>query len=187
MQTCADIITRALRKARIYAPGETPSDDEMNDGLDELQNLYEQWGSSGMFGRLTDVLTDDDYDAAANERILVSGGAVVTIPTSFEVDGEDVPPYDTAFIEIIDTDASIVTRYLYENGVWGAIGDLVLTDLAPLSGRGRSGLAACLAMSLAEEFGAQIGPGVQRQAAAFKTALSLKWGGDALRSTPEYF
>jgi len=59
--TCRDIITRGLRKAKVYAAGETPSDDDINDGMDELQNLYEQWISNGMFGRLSDVLTDADY------------------------------------------------------------------------------------------------------------------------------
>ncbi len=187
MVTCQDIITRALRKAGVYDAGETPSAEDMNDGLDELQNLYEQWGSNGMFGRLADVLTDSDYEASANERITVSDSAVITIPTSFEVDGEDLPPFDTAFIEVVDTDASTVTRYLYESGAWVSIGDLVLADTAPLAGKGRAGLSACLAMSYAEEFGGQVGPGVQRQAAAFKMGLSLKYGSDANRSTPDYF
>lgn len=189
MPTCADIITRALRKARVYAAGEVPSDDDMEDGLDELQNLYEQWGSNGMFGRLSDVMTDADYDASANERITANSGAIVTIPTSFEVDGADFPPYDTAFIEVVDTVGLTVSRYIYENGAWVSISDLALTDEAPLAGKGRSGLAACLALSYAEEFGdaAQIGPGVSRQAAAFKTGLSLKYGSDANRSTPDYF
>ena len=187
MPTCADIITRALRKARVYAPGETPSDDEMNDGLDELQNLYEQWGSAGMFGRLKDVLVSLDYEAAPGERIIVSAAAVITIPTSLSVDGEIVPPYDTSYIEVIDTVALTVTRYLFENGAWTAIGALLLTSQAPLATKGRTGLAACLAMAYAEEFGSQIGPDVARQAAAFKTALSLKWGADAARSTPDYF
>ncbi len=187
MPTCRDIITRALRKARVYAAGEAISNDDMNDGLDELQSLYEQWGSNGMFGKLTDVLTDEDYEASANERITATGSAVITIPTSFEVDGEDYPPYDTAFVEVIDTVAETVTRYLYESGAWVTISDLALDDEAPLAGKGRGGLSACLALAYAEEFGEQVGPGVIRQAGSFKTGLSLKQGGDAYRSTPDYF
>lgn len=189
MPTCADIITRALRKSRVYAAGETPSADDMADGLDELQNLYEQWGSNGMFGRLTDVLTADDYEASPNERITVTDSATITIPTSFEADGEDYPPYDTAFIEVIDVDGGSVTRYIYESGAWVEISNLALVDEAPLAGKGRGGLAACLALTFAEEFGerAQVGPGVMRQAAAFKTGLSLKAGGDAMRTAPDYF
>ena len=187
MPTVADIITRALRKAKVYAAGETPSDEDMNDGLDELQNLYEQWGAGGMFGRLADVMTEDDYEAQPNERITAGGTAIITIPTSMEIDGEAYPPYDAAFIEVIDTVANTVTRYLYEAGEWTSIGALALTSPAPLAGRGRGGLSACLALAYAEEFGAQVGPGVMRQAASFKTALSLKWGGDTNQSTAEYF
>ena len=185
--TVRDIITRSLVKAKVYSPGETPSAEDMESGLDELQNLYEQWGSNGMFGRLADVLVSAAYTASANERITATASAVITIPTSFEIDGEDFPPYDTAFIEVINTVAATVTRYLYESGSWVTISSLTLDSTAPLAGKGRSGLAACLALSLAEEFGGEIGPGLARQAGSFKTGLSMKQGGDALRSTPDYF
>lgn len=185
--TCRDVITRALTKARIYAAGETPSAEDMDDGLDELLNLYEQWGSNGMFGRLTDVMTADDYEASPNERITATDSAVITIPTSFESDGEDFPPYDTAFVEVVDTVAQTVMRYIYEGGEWVEVSGLGLDDAAPLSGRGRGGLSACLALALAEEFGGEIGPGVQRQAASFKTGLALKYGSDAQRTAPEYY
>lgn len=187
MPTCAEIITRALRKARVYAAGEAPSDEDMSDGLDELQNLYEQWGTGGMFGALTDVLTSSDYDALPNQRVTVTDGAVVMLPGTVDRDEGELTPYDVAFLEVIDQDASSVTRYLYENGNWIETSGLALTDEAPLSGRGRSGLAACLALSFAEEFGAQVGPGVIRQAAAFKTGLSLKLGSEAQRTAPEYY
>lgn len=187
MPTCRDIITRALRKARVYAAGEDPSSEDMTDGMDELQNLYEQWGSNGMFGRLADVATDSDIDAEPNQRITTTASAVITIPTEFDRDGEDLPPYDLAFLEVVDTVAATVTRYIYENGAWVTIGGLTLDDEAPLSNRGRGGLSACLALAYAEEFGETVGPGVARQAASFKTGLSLKLGSDAQRTTPDYF
>ncbi len=187
MVTCQEIITRALRKARVYDAGETPSAEDMNDGMDELQNLYEQWGSNGMFGRLSDVLTDGDYEAEPNQRITVTDSAVITIPTTIDDGGDETTPFDTAFIEVIDTVASSVSRYIYENGAWVSITDLVLADVAPLSGKGRGGLSACLALAYAEEFGGGVGPRVARQAAAFKTGLSMKYGSDASRSVPDYF
>lgn len=186
MPTCRDIITRCLRKARVYAAGETPTADDMADGMDELQNLYEQWISNGMFGRLTDVYTNDDYEAAPNERVTITAGSV-TIPVTVDDDGTDFPPFDMAAVEVIDTVAETVTRYLYSDGAWVAISGLALDDEAPLAGKGRGGLAACLAVAYAEEFGAEVGPGVVRQAAAFKTGLSLKSGGDAQRTAPDYF
>ena len=190
MPTCRDVITRALRKIRVYAAGETPSNEDINDGLDELQNLYEQWGSNGMFGRLNDVQTDVDYEAEENERIRVTDGATVTIPTELTVlDEEERPPYDTAFIEVIDVAASTITRHLYDagQGAWIEIGGLGLNDEAPLASKGRGGLAACLAVALAEEFGEPAGPAVLRQAASFKTGLALKLGSSAPRTAPDYF
>lgn len=187
MPTCRDIITRALRKVRVYAAGEDPSSDDMTDGLDELQNLYEQWISNGMFGRLEDVLTDDDYETEPNQRVIATGSPTITIPTEIEGDEETTTPFDTAALEVVDVDAVTVTRYIYENGAWVEISGLALDDEAPLAGKGRGGLSACLALAYAEEFGAEVGPGVARQAAAFKTGLSLKLGSSAQRTAPEYF
>lgn len=188
MPTCRDIITRALRKIRVYAAGEEPSADDINDGLEELQNLYEQWGSNGMFGRLKDVATAVDYEAGENERIRVTDGATITIPTELtELDEEDRPPYDTAFIEVVDVDAETVTRHLFDAGAWVTIGNLALGDEAPLASKGRGGLAACLAVAIAEEYGETAGPAVQRQAASFKTGLALKLGSSAPRTAPDYY
>lgn len=187
MATCREIITLALKKVRVYEPGGTPNADEMADGLDELQNLYEQWISGGMFGHLADVLTNAAYDAAPGERIVATDSAVVTLPATVSEDGADYPPYALSAIEVIDTVAATVKRYIYENGAWVAIGALTLDNTAPLSGRGRSGLAACLAMSLAEMYGAEVGPGALRQANSFKTALALKLGSDTLRTAQDYF
>ena len=187
MPTCEQIITRALRKAKVYAAGETPSAEDMSDGLDELQNLYEQWISNGMFGRLVDVYVSSDYEANPNERVTVTDAAAITIPTTVTEDGTDYPPFDMAAVEVVDTVALTVSRYLYSSGTWVSIADLALSDEAPLAGRGRGGLAACLALAYAEEFGAEVGSGVQRQAASFKTGLSLKSGGDAQRTAPDYF
>lgn len=186
MVSCRDIITRALQKARVIAAGEEPSASEMESGLDELQNLYEQWGAGGMFGRLEDVTASTDYDASPNQRVTVTDGAVVTIPTVRDEDDE-LPPFDMAFLEILDPSAQTVTRSIYSDGAWVEISELTLDDEAPLASKGRSGLAACLAMSFAEEFGQQVGPGVARQAASFRTALSLKYGSDAKRTAPDYF
>ena len=185
--TCRDVITAALRKTKVYGSGETPTDADMTDGLDELQNLYEQWGSNGMFGRLSDVYTNAAYEAAPNERVTVTNSGVVTIPVTIDDEGQDYPPYDMAFVEVIDTVAATVTRYLYENGAWATISDLTLDTVAPLAGKGRAGLAACLALTLADEFGGTVGPGTARQAGAFKTGLSMKLGGDANRTAPDYF
>lgn len=187
MPTCRDTITRALRKVRAYSAGEEPSASDMNDGMEELQSLYEHWASNGMFGRLTDVSVAGDYTAGEFERVTLTETGTVTIPTSFDDGGDSLPPYDMSYIEVVDIILQTVTRYLYDAGQWVEIGALTLDDEAPLASKGRGGLAACLAMAIAEEYGESVGPATMRQAAAFKTGLSLKLGGDAPRTAPDYF
>lgn len=187
MPTCRAVITRCLRKARVYAAGEVPSSEDMEDGMEELKGLYAGWATNGMFGRIYDVQTDSDYEAGPWERITVTESATITIPTSFEDDGENLPPYDMAYIEVVDLENQTVSRYLYSNGGWVDINALGLDDEAPLADRGIGGLSACLALTFAEEFGEVAGPAIQRQAAAFKMGLSLKLGSDAPRTAADYF
>lgn len=205
MDTCRDVIGRAFQKIKVYSPGETPSNDDEQVGLDELQSLYEEWAAGGMFGRLRDRYIDSDYTACQGERITVTNGAVVTIPTTFvnwpywgwdySVPTDDLspdstkPPYDMALIEVVDIAGQSVTRWLYDVGqtLWVNINGLTLDSIAPLSSKGRGGLIACLALNLADEYGGVVGPSTARQAAAFKTALSLKLGGDTHRSAAAFF
>jgi len=184
MPTVRDIIIRAFSKAKITSSGEEPTSDEINDGLEEYRSMIEQFATGGMFGRLRDVYENSDYDAQPGERVTLTNGATATLPT--DVDDERAP-YDLSYIELIDRDAETVERHLYENGGWVPIHNLSLSDEAPLASRGRSGLSACLAMILADEFGGEVGAATMRQAAAFKTSLSLKLGGSAERPTAEYF
>lgn len=187
MATCLEVIIRAYQKAKILGVGEEPTADESADALIELQGLYENWAANGMFGRLADVATNDDYEANPNERIRITDGGTVTLPETVEDDGDDYPPFELAFIEVIDVDAETVTRHIYENGAWVEITNLVLADQAPLSGRSSAGLSACLALVLADEFGGQVGRTTVAQAVGFRTGLALKLGGDAARSAPDYF
>jgi hypothetical protein len=186
MPTCRDIITRAFRKRKVYSPGEDPTSEDMSDGLVELQSLYESWAANGMFGRLADVQTDGNYTASAGERIRATNSPTITIPTEFEDEGAAYPPYDMAFIEVVDVDEQEVRRYLYEAGTWVEINGLTLDSEAPLAGKGQAGLEACLALQM-EGWGGEIGPATMRQASAFKMGLSLKLGGDAQRTAPDYF
>lgn len=172
--TCRDIVARALRMAGVVPRGENPDADELRDGLLVLQSLYATWLAGGMFGRLKDVFADGDYDAGEGERITVDD-ATVTIPTTFDdLDGGDRAPREYAPIVVVTTTGE--TQYLFTAGQWIELGNLEAGDPAPLANLGMNGLAACLALSFAEEFGVQIGAGTLAQARNFKTALSYKFG-----------
>lgn len=185
MPTCRDIVTLAMKQAQILAPGAEPTAGEAADGMDALQGLYEGWVSGGMFGQLTDDIVSVGGAALLQHRITATDGAVITLPTTVDRDGDDLAPYDLSVVEIIDATGRKV--HLFEAGTWRQIDALGLSDKAPLASRGRDGLAACLAMSFAEQFAASIGPGTANRARQFKTALMFKLGADRPRTAAEYF
>jgi hypothetical protein len=182
MATCRDVITRALRKIRVYGAGEPVSPEDMADGLTELQNLYHEWAANGMFGTLEDVLTNGEYEAAPGERIRITGTDEVILPE--DVDDGEFPPYDLSLIEIVRDDNEI-ERHLYDRGSWVRIDTLGLDDTAPLAHRGN--LESALAMSLAEDHGKALGPLTMRQAISFIRGLSAKRGSDAQVTAADWF
>ncbi len=178
MPTVRDVITLAMKQARIIAPGEDINADEANDGLLLLQGLYDGWWTGGMFGQLEDVVLSASDEAAPFQRIQHPTAAAVTLPTTIDRDDGVLPAYDLSPIELFNTTTSTLTRSLFDatRGAWVNINALTLDSEAPLASRGMDGLAACLALSFAEMFGESLGPMTVRRAALFKTALSMKIG-----------
>lgn len=169
MATCRDIVSRALHMARVVDREDDPTAAELRDGLTVLQTLYDQWLVGGMFGRLTDVYESDSYEASEGQRIFLDTGTV-TLPT--EID--DRKPRDLVAIEAFDSEGR--RAWIWDRTAWVRIDSLADSDDAPLAERGVNGLAACVALNYAEEFGAEVTANVLRQCAAFKTALSYKFG-----------
>lgn len=183
MATCRTIVTRALRMAGIVDREDDPTAAELRDGMIVLQTLYDGWLTGGMFGRLTDVYEPGDYEAGEGERVFLDTGGTLTLPT--EIDN-DRKPRDLVVIEGFVAGGSRVA-YIWDRTAWVQINDLVESDEAPLSNRGENGLAACVALAFADEFGAQVGPGVLMQCRNFKTALSYKFGSEREPSTGTWF
>lgn len=181
MATCRDIVTRALVMVGVVARGDTPEAEELNDGMTILQSIYDQWLIGGMFGRLNDKFDEGDTDVAAGQRVYVSDG-IATLPDFTDT---GCRWRDLAAIEVFDTNGRRV--YLWDRTDWVRIDALEPTDRAPLSDRGANGLAACVALLYAEEFGAQVGPGAARQAGTFKYALSVKSGSTRDPVPGQYF
>lgn len=202
-QTCLDIVTTALRLGRIIPVGRDPKAAEMQLGLDCLQSLYDQWVAGGMFGRLTDVYLTADATAQEGKRYYVPAGVTLTDATSDYVP-KDCGPFDYGFISCADgttrqprdlaiyeklTSTGTRTVKLYDRTAWVNLLDLALSDLAPLSSRGKIGLSSALATSGAflAAFGAQPIPEVRATAGQFMASLSYKMGSTQDRAPTEYF
>lgn len=170
MVTCRDIVIRALRMGGIVAKGDTPDAEELDDAMMALQGLYDGWFTGGMFGRLEDAYAEEDYDAKVGQRVFITSGTV-TLP---ELVDDEHPPRDLMAIEI--NDSSGRQAYIWDRQDWVRIDALTVSDTAPLANRGAEGLAACLALSIMEEYGAVPGQVLASKAGAFRTNLRLKYG-----------
>lgn len=166
-------MTRALHMTGVVDREDDPTARELEDGMTVLQSLYAGWIAGGMFGRLEDVYKSGDYDALEGERVSVDD-ATITIPATIDDDGETRAPRELTAVAVITSTGEVL--YLFVAGQWRRLDTLAETDEAPLSNRGANGLAACVAVAYAEEFGAPLGPGTYAQCRNFKTALSFKFG-----------
>lgn len=191
MATCRDIINSAMRKLRLIAPGEDATGDEAADGLIALQAMYLSWVGQGLFGRLTDVLTEENYEANEWERVRKDAAATVTLPATVSdpFTGDVRAPHDLALIEVLyPTDSTRqVSLYDANLGDWIRLDSLTLGSGAPLAGRGEHGLACALATYWADEFGAEVGPTTGRSAVNFRLQLSYKVGSSRRPNRAVYF
>jgi hypothetical protein len=186
MATCNDIIRRALQMTSIVALGEVPTADEAEFGMEALQSMYDAWVEGGMFGRLKDVYKTEDYEAQEQERVIAPSGVTVTLPVTVEsVEGDRAPREMSCIVTIIN---GVQVSRIYHKGAWLTLNSLDVSDEAPLSDRGAFGLAASLALMIAETFqrGA-VSASVASMARQFIGGVSLKLGATARPSETVYY
>jgi hypothetical protein len=170
--TVRTLVNRAHRYMKTYGAGETPTDDDADVALEELKLYLRQNISKGVFGPLTEVAIEADYEAGENERVVnVSGSAVtVTLPATLEDEdtGEDRAPQDRSVVIVAGGDTSI---YDANQGEWVTIEDLTLNSVEPFEG---FNLGWPLALQLSETFQLQPGPVLIAKAETTQAALRLK-------------
>lgn len=119
--------------------------------------------------------------------------------TNYEaVDGNNRPPRDTAVVVIVDELTGIVSDFIYDgmsrqwmavNGeiTGGTVQPMTLDSPGPLSLRDPRGLAACLAVEIADEFGADISATTLSTASRFKLGLVTHFSTPRQVATGSYF
>lgn len=194
MATCLDVVTNALKLARVISSGETPEADESGDGMLALQSLYDQWRIGGMFGSLTDAYLTADADAQEGYRYYLTAGVTLTDATNDYVPqygdsytecdyssgiGATRQPRDLAFYESVTSTGTHAAR-LYDRKAWVDLLGLTLADDAPLASRNLMGLSACLATygGFTAMFGdtATLNPDVRKLANSFLESIASKAG-----------
>lgn len=187
MTTVRDVVKLALQQARVVGIGRDPKASEAEAGLTAFQSMLDQWVANGMFGRLTDVYETANYTASEGERVIAPTAITVTFPTSLddECNGGTRAPYDLSLIETVLNGTRVVK--LYDRTGWVNLLGLTLGSNAPLAGRGLAGLAACVARSYAEMFGAQLGPNTMALALQFQGMISHKFGTERPKEAACYY
>lgn len=154
---------RAIGQERIFRLGENPLSVELP--LIVSDEWTEDYGwKSRYYGT---VVTYEDSPNQIN----------ITFSPAQPI-GQVTPPRDGCPIVISDEVGGQTRHWLY-NGVtkrWQCIEDmLILDDEAPRS-TDHVGLAACLAMEIADSYGREIGALTVKQASRFKQAMTHRYG-----------
>lgn len=185
MATVRDIVTLALKQARVIGIGQTAPDPLASQGLTAFQTMFDMWVINGMFGRLTDLYKTANYEAKEGERITAPTGVVITLPATIDDCGGERAPRDLSLVEYSINGVRSVK--LYDRTAWVDLLGFTLGTAAPLAERGQGGLASCTARVFCEMFGREMLPYTARQAAMFEGALSSKFGTTQDREGVDYF
>jgi hypothetical protein len=102
---------------------------------------------------------------------------VVTIEPGQPI-GYATTPRDLSAVVISDATGGMTSSWLYDGHIkkWEQIDQLQLDDEAPRSTADREGLAALLALELADSYGIDIGPATVRQANRYSVAMTSRYG-----------
>jgi len=202
MSTCRVVLSEALRAIRALDPGDDPTVDELNAGLEAIANLILDLHNAR--GPLTDVDVTADYIPGENQRVRIQAGFTVsvTLPNSipifntpdpydygFSVDVTQPPvgstgiadgvewrqPRDGARVEIVGTTQALYFYRADTNGWYAATG-FGIDDETPLNARYTSALAALTAERLVEQWPGlyEPTPGLAKRIARANAALMLQ-------------
>lgn len=206
VETCGDIGTKALKKLGVLRAGGEMTAADAADMLASLSSQYIEWVTGGTFGRVynTPVSSSGTVTASPNQHIniLTPDEVTVDLPATVEwfywenwrpcrdygwglsipfggSDGLNVPR-DKAVVMVTDQYGATRATYVYDGTVqrWMRVDSLTLTDEAPLSARGPDGLAAVMAMRVADDYGLTPGQATIMAANRYKLALVSNHGND---------
>jgi len=128
----------------------------------------------------------DDYGWCGRAVMVVDAGITI-LPG--QVFGYCATPRDGSVVAISDAVCGETATFIYDGTIkqWQQIDALALDDEAPRSAGDPQGLAACLAMEISDQFGADVLAGTQMQAARFKAAMTSRFSMPRTETVGCYF
>jgi hypothetical protein len=108
----------------------------------------------------------------------IGGETVVTVDAAQPIAQYAVTPRDLSAVVISDAVGGVTSSWLYDGHIkkWEQIDQLQLDGESPRSTADREGLAALLALELADSYGVDIGPATVRQANRYSVAMTSRYG-----------
>lgn len=175
MSTAKDIVRRALRLTGELVSGQQPSGSAAADGLELLQGLILDMPGLIMNGYWREESASTAVTAKEGRRYTVTAPGVITLPVTVTDDGCTRPPHDLAKVQIVGTAANLGTWiYSATKGAWGKVEDLTISSELPFGPEDDAGLAAQLAVEMADEYGETAVVGPRTVARAQKSARSMR-------------
>jgi hypothetical protein len=195
MPTMREVGAAALRKLGLVTEGQpAPTAYDMAVFLEVASSLYLETLSRGLYGRLTPVDVEEDYEAGENERItnLSEVGVTITLPDTITPDDADERlPLDLSVVQVTnDETAEEPAVYVYEAplGAWVDAHGLTLDSYAPFSCRGLHGLACWIALRMSGEgHGVEMSPATLSEGRRFHGTLAGKFDSPRITNTSEFF
>lgn len=176
--TCLDIIVGAVIEL-----GARDAEDAMNGGIADweaerslsiLKAMFREAVDSGLFGRLTEYVATEDYEAEEQQRVFADG-FTITLPDEVEdaYTGDTRKPRDLAMIQVVDDGADPqVSVYDAHKAAWARLDNLTLSGTCPLAARNRHGLECALARRLSGTFQKPIPESTAGYASGLSSILS---------------
>lgn len=193
MATCVEVITAAARRAGVIDRRRSIDSSDAGRLLELLEDQYLQWAAAGMFGRLTDVLVEDDYTAEEQERVVVNtaSSVVVTMPATVDDDltGDTRPPKSMAMIMVTSAYSDFQETCVYDAGFgnWVKFENLTLGGYAPLSATNKTAVVAALAVKVCDEYGLPVSTLLTREHGRGMLALTGGYAAERVESGGSYF
>jgi len=111
-------------------------------------------------------------------KISTEGDNIIVDVEASQPMGCVLPPRDGSPVIITDREGGQTAAWLYDGTLkaWQRVDALQLDLEAPRTAADPEGLAATLALEIADTFGAEVGPATNRQAIRFQTAMTHRYG-----------
>ena len=177
MTTNADIIRRAHRLMGTVSAGQSPTGPDAEDSMEQLQELILELPGLLKNGRWREHATSAAYTAKEGQRLTLTAPGVVTLPATVAPYGCSTrPPMDLARVQILGADAENAGLWVYvaTKAAWSKVDGLLIGEAFPFGDEDIAGVAAQLAVNLADEYGEAAQVGERTLARAQASARSFR-------------